>query len=67
MPTAILIIEDDADIRELLRFNLEREGFVVLDAEDGERGIALAREHSPRLIMLDHYCPGKANGNRLFS
>ena len=57
MTTTILIIEDDADIRELLRFNLEREGFVVLDAEDGERGIALAREHSPRLIMLDVMLP----------
>ena len=46
MTTTILIIEDDADIRELLRFNLGREGFVVLDAEDGESGIALWRRNT---------------------
>ena len=39
----ILVVEDESDIRELLRFNLEREGFSVLEAEDGQKGLELAR------------------------
>lgn len=54
----ILVVEDDADIRELLRFNLEREGFRVLEAADGLHGLELARDMLPDLIILDVMLPG---------
>ena len=53
----ILVVEDESDIRELLRFNLEREGFSVLEAEDGQKGLELARRHLPCLIILDVMLP----------
>ena len=40
----ILIVEDEPDIRELLAFNLTREGFAVLEAADGNRAVDLARQ-----------------------
>ena len=49
----ILIIEDDPDITELLRYNLERERFKVWTAGTGEQGLALAQGHRPSLILLD--------------
>lgn len=58
MGQQILVVEDEADIRELLRFNLEREGFNVLEAADGLAGLALARQHAPSLIILDVVLPG---------
>ena len=54
----ILVVEDEGDIRELLRFNLEREGFSVLEADDGRKGLELARRHMPCLIILDVMLPG---------
>lgn len=54
----ILVIEDDADIRELLHFNLAGEGFHPLEAADGVTGLALAREHLPCCILLDLMLPG---------
>ncbi len=54
----ILVVEDEGDIRELLRFNLEREGFSVLEADDGRKGLELARRHLPCLIILDVMLPG---------
>ena len=54
----ILIVEDEADIRELLRYHLEREGFEVLEAGDGPAGLALARMEQPALMLLDVMLPG---------
>ncbi len=54
----VLIIEDDADIRELLRFNLEREGYEPLESADGISGLAMAKEHIPDCILLDIMLPG---------
>jgi two-component system, OmpR family, phosphate regulon response regulator PhoB len=54
----ILIVEDDPDIRELLRFNLEKAGYTLFLAEDGETALTLARKHSPELILLDLMLPG---------
>ena len=54
----ILIIEDEEDIRELLRFNLSREGFEAKTAGTGEEGMALAAEFKPDLIILDLMLPG---------
>ncbi len=49
----ILVIDDDIDLVEIIRVTLEREGFEVIDAQSGERGLAMAREKQPDLILLD--------------
>jgi CheY-like chemotaxis protein len=54
----ILIVEDDPDIRELLRFNLEKAGFNLFLAEDGAKALTLARKHAPHIILLDLMLPG---------
>ena len=57
-PRKILIVEDEEDIRSLVRYNLEAEGFAVVDASDGERGLHLAAKERPALIILDLMLPG---------
>ena len=54
----ILVIDDEASVRALLRRFLVREGFAVDEAGSGEAGIALAREHRPDAITLDVMMPG---------
>jgi phosphate regulon transcriptional regulator PhoB len=54
----ILVVEDEADIRSLVRYNLEQEGFTVLEAADGELGVALAKRERPALMLLDLMLPG---------
>ena len=54
----VLIIEDDPDIVELLQYNLEREGYRVLTAEDGEVGLREVQERKPGMILLDLMMPG---------
>lgn len=49
----VLIIDDDIDLVEIIRVTLEREKLRVLDAQNGERGFALAKEQRPDLILLD--------------
>ncbi|MEX2199803.1 MAG: DNA-binding response regulator, partial [Dongiaceae bacterium] len=44
---AILVVEDEAALVTLLRYNLEREGFEVIEAKDGEEALLLARERKP--------------------
>jgi two-component system, OmpR family, alkaline phosphatase synthesis response regulator PhoP len=60
MQQTILIIEDDADIAESLQYNLKREGFRILVAESGEKGLRLALDDKkpPSLILLDLMLPG---------
>jgi two-component system, OmpR family, alkaline phosphatase synthesis response regulator PhoP len=60
MARPILIIEDDPDIAESLRFNLEREGLSTVIAPSGEQGLVagLSKENPPVLIMLDLMLPG---------
>ena len=53
----ILVVEDEPDIRELVRYNLEQAGFGVLEANDGEAALALARSERPALIVLDLMLP----------
>ena len=55
---SLLIIEDDPDIVELVQYNLEREGFRVQSARDGERGLQEASATHPSLILLDLMLPG---------
>lgn len=57
MNPKILIVEDEAPIVTLLRYNLEREGFEVLEAGDGEEAMLLAMEKTPDLILLDWMLP----------
>ncbi|MBL7897798.1 MAG: response regulator transcription factor [Crocinitomicaceae bacterium] len=57
MSNTVLIIDDESDIRLLLRYNLEKEGYQVLDADNGEKGIELAKQSSPDLILLDVMMP----------
>ncbi len=54
----ILVIEDDPDILELIRFNLSREGFSVLTARSGDDGWRRASQTPPALIILDLMLPG---------
>jgi len=54
----ILVIEDDSEIRELLLLSFEREGWTILEAEDGERGLAMLASHKPDCIVLDIMLPG---------
>jgi len=54
----ILIVEDDPDIVELLEYYLEREGYSVLIARDGEKGLAEAKRRKPSLVLLDLMLPG---------
>lgn len=54
----ILAIEDEADIQELLRYNLTKEGYRVTLAASGEEGLRLARSEAPDLILLDLMLPG---------
>ncbi len=53
----IVVVEDEPDIRETLRYNLEREGFEVVCAADGESGLKAVREELPDLVLLDLLMP----------
>ncbi|MFQ5656510.1 MAG: winged helix-turn-helix domain-containing protein [Candidatus Methylomirabilales bacterium] len=52
------MVEDEPDIRKLVQFNLAQDGFEVLEAEDGERGLETARREDPNFIVLDLMLPG---------
>jgi two-component system phosphate regulon response regulator PhoB len=54
----ILVIEDDHDIRELLEYNLAREGYRVRSVASGEEGLRKAKAEAPDLIILDLMLPG---------
>ncbi len=58
MAKKILVVDDDKDIRTLLRYNLEREGFQVLISERGEGILEKVRLEKPDLIFLDLMLPG---------
>ena len=58
MKEKILIVEDEKDIIKMLRYNLEKEGFKVIDASDGEDAQDLALRQHPDLILLDLMLPG---------
>ena len=54
----ILLIEDEADIADLLRMYFENEGFRLLHAETGEIGLGWVRDRDPRVVLLDIGLPG---------
>lgn len=53
----ILVVDDEADIRELIEYNLKREGYDVITAENGVEAIEQAKKHFPQLILLDIMMP----------
>jgi CheY-like chemotaxis protein len=53
----ILIVDDKATSRELLRIVLEKQGYAVLEADDGEKALQKARIENPDLILLDLQMP----------
>jgi two-component system phosphate regulon response regulator PhoB len=53
----ILVVDDDADIRDMLSFKLAHAGFEVHTEEDGETGLAAAQELEPDLVLLDWMIP----------
>ena len=57
MKQTILIAEDEADIRNILRLYLESENYEVLEAADGESAVAAVRNGSPDLVILDIMMP----------
>ncbi len=57
MSATILIVEDEADLATLLRYNLEAKGFKALVANDGDEAIAIIAEVKPDLILLDWMLP----------
>lgn len=60
-PTHVLVVEDEAPLAELLKYNLEKEGYRVSVANDGEEALVLADENQPDLVVLDWMLP-KAPG-----
>ena len=57
METTILLVEDNADNQEIYRVILTHHGYSVLQAWDGERGVRMARDHAPDLILMDLTMP----------
>ena len=53
----ILVVDDEQDIRELLVFNLQKEGYNTLEASDGATAVDLALNGKPDLILLDVMIP----------
>lgn len=58
-PKKILLIDDEQDILEILSYNLEKEGYQVFTADNGNDGIEKAKEILPDLILLDVMMPEK--------
>jgi len=54
----ILVVEDEEDILELIRYNLSREGYGILGVTTGEEGLRIAGQKKPDLIILDLMLPG---------
>lgn len=59
MAKHLLIVDDEQDIIDLLKFNLEAEGYKTSTALDGEKAIQIATQQNPDLIILDIMLPGK--------
>ena len=57
---SILIADDEPDILEIISYNLSKEGYEVVTAQDGNEAIRLAMETKPQLLILDILMPYKS-------
>lgn len=57
MPGTIAIVEDEANIVELIKYNLDREGYRTISANNGRKGLELVRQELPDLVILDLMLP----------
>ena len=64
MAQKILVVDDEQPIADILKFNLEKEGYQVIIANDGDTAIELAESENPDLILLDIMLPNK-DGNEV--
>jgi len=53
----ILVVDDEQDLLDLIEYNLKKEGYNVLKAENGVQGLEMAKEHNPNLVLLDIMMP----------
>lgn len=53
MPKKIMIIDDDIDLVEAMRITLESDGYEVIDAQEGQKGLEILKEQKPDLLILD--------------
>lgn len=60
LPATIMVVDDEDDLLRLVRYNLLKEGFQVLCAEDGKAAYTLLEEHTPDLILLDLMLPDQS-------
>jgi len=67
MAARILVVDDDAPIRLLMRTVLREYGFDSVDAAGGEQALNLARQTTPDLILLDRNMPGGMSGDETLS
>ena len=58
----VLIVEDQADIRKLIRMTLEFEPYEIFEAPDGATGLRMASELQPEVMLLDVMMPGELDG-----
>jgi two-component system alkaline phosphatase synthesis response regulator PhoP len=56
--SSVLVIDDEKDVLELVRFNLEKEHLDVITATDGQSGLEIGLNHKPDLVLLDLMMPG---------
>jgi len=61
-PHRVLIVEDQPDIRKLIRMTLEFGHFEIHEARDGEQGLSMVRAIMPRVVLLDVMMPGLLDG-----
>ena len=57
MKPMIMVVEDEAALVTVLRYNLEKEGYRVCEATDGEEALTVAAENAPDLVLLDWMLP----------
>jgi DNA-binding response OmpR family regulator len=59
-PKRILLVDDDTEIIEAMRYALEAKGYAILIARDGNQGLALAEREDPDLVILDMMMPKRS-------
>src|SRR5699024_7159445 len=64
MPQKILVVDDEQPIADILKFNLEKEGYEVICAYDGDEAVELAEREEPDLVLLDIMLPNR-DGNEV--